>query len=84
MTMQEDAMPVAVHHTRRSLAPQPSLITPDLWFSEVIPRLPPDLESQAYTLHALQRHRAFACASDLLRVLLAYVLGHPSFASLGA
>ena len=77
-------MPVAVPHTRRSLAPQPSLITPDLWSSEVIPRLPPDLESQAHTLHALQRHRAFACASDLLRALLAYVLGHPSFASLGA
>ncbi len=77
-------MPVAVHLTRGSARPQPSLSAPDLWSSEIVPRLPSDLESQAHTLHALHRHRAFACASDLLRALLAYVLGHHSFASLGA
>ncbi len=77
-------MPANVHHTARSSTPQPSLIAPDLWSSDIIPRLPSDLETQAHALHALQRHRAFACASDLLRALLAYVLGHGSFASLGA
>ncbi len=77
-------MPVGLHLTWGSARPQPSLIAPDLWSSEIVPRLPSDLESQAHTLHALHRHRAFACASDLLRALLAYVLGHHSFASLGA
>ncbi len=80
----EDGMSVALHHTRRSSTPQPSRISPDLWSREIIPRLPPDLEAQARTLHALQRHRAFACAGDLLRALLAYVLAPYSFAALGA
>lgn len=77
-------MPVAIDHTRRSSAPHLSLSTSDLWSSEIVPRLPPDLEAQASALQALQRHRAFGSAHDLLRALLAYVLGPYSFAALGA
>ncbi len=77
-------MPVAAHHTRRLSAAQLPLIAPDLWSTEIIPRLPPNLEAQACTLHAIQRYRAFTCAGDLLRALLAYVLAPYSFAALGA
>ncbi len=76
-------MPVASHHTTRSSLLQSSRITSDLWSSDIVPRLPPELDMQAHTLHALQRHRAFACATDLLRALLAYVLAPYSFAALG-
>ncbi len=48
-------MPANVHHTARLSTPQPSLIAPDLWSSDIIPRLPSDLETQAHALHALQR-----------------------------
>ncbi len=76
-------MSVASHHTTRSSPRQSSRITSDLWSSDIVPRLPAELDMQAHALHALQRHRAFACASDLLRALLAYVLAPYSFATLG-
>lgn len=76
-------MPVTRHHTTRLSPPQLSRITADLWASDIAPGLPADLEAQAHALHALQRHRAFTCASDLLRALLAYVLAPYSFATLG-
>ena len=76
-------MPVASHHTTGSFPLQPAHRTSDLWSSDIVPRLPPELDLQAHALHALQRHRAFACASDLLRALLAYVLAPYSFAALG-
>jgi len=53
------------------------------WEQEVLPQLPTDCEQQAEQLHALQRHREFQRASDLLRGLLAYVLCAPSFRHLG-
>lgn len=77
-------MPVMFHHTTRASVPQSTLVTPDLWTPEILPQLPADLEQQAHAHCALQRHRAFASASDLLRALRAYVLSHGSFASLGA
>jgi hypothetical protein len=56
----------------------------DLWESEIVPHLPPDLEEQARILGAFQRRRALACATDLLRALLASVLLATSLQHLGA
>jgi hypothetical protein len=67
-------MPRHPHHTPsnpQTQAPQPLT---DLWATEVVPQLPPDLEAQARILGAFQRRRAVACATDLLRAVLAAVL----------
>ena len=55
----------------------------DLWEREVVPQLPERLEEQARSLKAYQRHRKIKRASDLLRALLAWVLGGCSFRQLG-
>lgn len=55
----------------------------DLWETEVVPQLPEKLEEQARILKAYQRHREIERASDLLRALLAWVLGGCSFRQLG-
>lgn len=44
------------------------------WQEEVVSRLPAETEAQARTLRAFLYQRAFACACDLLRGLLSYVL----------
>lgn len=56
----------------------------DLWETEIVPQLPADLDAQARQLKALQRMREIDRASDLLRALLAWVLGRCSFRQLGA
>lgn len=56
----------------------------DLWETEMVPQLPADLDEQACLLKALQRTREIDRASDLLRALLAWVLGRCSFRQLGA
>lgn len=56
---------------------------PDAWTSDVLPRLPADLEAQARTLGALVRHREFASAADLLRGLLYYAGERCSLRHLG-
>jgi hypothetical protein len=56
----------------------------DLWEAEIVPQLPANLDEQARLLKALQRTREIDRASDLLRGLLAWVLGRCSFRQLGA
>ena len=77
-------MPVPTHHTDLADVAQLAPLVGDSWTTEVVPRLPAALAAQARTLKAFQRVRGGACASDLLRALLAYVLCAPSFRQLGA
>ena len=67
-------MLVLAHHTDHVAPAQPSLVG-DTWATEVVPRLPATLAAQARTLKAFQRVRGLATPFDLLRGLLAYVLG---------
>src|SRR5439155_8991222 len=55
----------------------------DLWESEIVPQLPTRLDEQARSLKAYPRYREIERASDLLRALLAWVLGGCSFRQLG-
>jgi hypothetical protein len=70
------------HHTEASsqmqLPPRPL----DLWETEIVPQLPVQLDEQARVLKAYQRYREIDRASDLLRALLAWVLGGCSFRQL--
>jgi hypothetical protein len=55
----------------------------DLWEAEIVPQLPRRLDEQARSLGAYQRYREIERASDLLRALLAWVLGGCSCAPVG-
>ena len=62
---------------------QPEALWDERWETEVVPRLPSEMESQARELKAFVRVREVMCVSDLVRARLSYVLGATSFRRLG-
>src|SRR5689334_16451079 len=77
-------MPVRSHHIASDRRRQSTATPADSWSSELLPRLPAHHASQARTLKAFQRKRAFEQPSDLLRGLLLYALAPFGFRYLGA
>src|SRR5512134_1222658 len=77
-------MLVQRHDTGSRVEPQALSRVGDTWVTDVVPRLPADLAEQVYALKAFQRVRGIATPHDLLRGLLAYVLGPLSTRRLGA
>src|SRR6266851_2597237 len=77
-------MLVQSHDTDGLVKRQALSLVGDAWATEVVPRLPADLAEQARALTALQRVRGLATPHDLLRGVLAYVLGPLSTRRLGA
>ena len=77
-------MLVHKYHTDGLVTPQPLSLVGEAWTPEVVPRLPANLAEQARVLKAFQRVRGLETPHDLLRGLLAYVLGPLSTRRLGA
>lgn len=77
-------MLVQSHDTDRLGTTQLGVLIGDTWETEVVPRLPQECVAQARALKAFQRVRGLATPHDLLRGLLAYVLGPLSTRRLGA
>jgi hypothetical protein len=77
-------MLVQSHDTGSRVEPQAITLLEDAWTTEVMPRLPANLVEQARVLKAFQRVRGLATPYDLLRGVLAYVLGPLSTRRLGA
>src|SRR5712692_4007643 len=77
-------MLVQSHDTDGLVKRQALSLVGDAWATEVVPRLPADLAEQARARKAFQRVRSIATPHDLLRGVLAYVLGPLSTRRLGA
>ena len=77
-------MLVQRHDTGGLVERQALSLVGDPWVTEGVPRLPANLTEQAHTLKTLQRMRGLAAPHDLLRGVLAYVLGPLSTRRLGA
>jgi hypothetical protein len=77
-------MLVQRHDTGSIVERQALALVEDAWATEVVPRLPANLAAQARALKACQRVRGLATPPDLLRGVLAYVLGPLSTRRLGA
>ena len=77
-------MLIPLHHTDQVRTVQVESLVGDTWATEVVPRLPDALATQARVLKAFQRVRGVATPTDLLRAVLAYVLGRLSTRRLGA
>jgi hypothetical protein len=76
-------MLVLTHHPDRTVEASLALVE-ETWTIEVVPRLPADLAAPARPHQAFQRVRGLATPVDLLRAVLAYVLGALSTRRLGA
>jgi hypothetical protein len=72
------------HDTHKPNFRQDEFLSLDRWETEILPKLPPNLASQAKILKAFQRKRQLPSPHSLLRALLAYVLGVMSMRELGA
>src|SRR5712691_12315866 len=77
-------MLVQNHYTDCGVPPPSLSLVGEAWTTEVVPRLPANLAEQARALKAFQRVRGIATPHDLLRGLLAYVLGPLSTRRRGA
>ena len=77
-------MLVQSHDTDGLVKRQALSLVGDAWATEVVPRVPVDLAEQAHALKACQRVRGLATPHDLLRGVLASVLGPLSTRRLGA
>src|SRR6266446_70209 len=77
-------MLVQSHDTGSMVECQALALVEDAWTTDVVSRLPANLAEQARVLKAFQRVRGLATPHDLLRGVLAYVLGPLSTRRLGA